>query len=101
MVHKFQNAHEARMDCNTVKSNSTKCAQYLTHLPFAPYSRFPTELASSLLLAFSLFALVAALSQFLCSESPYLSIKLHRIYVCYMNIMLDTHIALGIIHSFT
>jgi hypothetical protein len=33
----------------------------------SPYSRFPAELASILLLAFSLFALVAALSQCLCS----------------------------------
>jgi hypothetical protein len=33
-------------------------------------------------------ALVDALSQCLCSESPYLSIKLYRIYVCYTNITL-------------
>jgi hypothetical protein len=59
-----------------------KCAQYLTHLPLPPYSRFPAELVSILLLVFSLFALVAALSQCLCSDSPYLSIKLYPIYAC-------------------
>jgi hypothetical protein len=49
-----------------------KRAQYLTHLPLPPYSRFPAEFASILLLAFSLFALVDALSHCLCSESSYL-----------------------------
>jgi hypothetical protein len=44
-----------------------------------PYSRFPAELAAILPLPFSLFALVAALSHCLCSESPYLSIKLYCI----------------------
>jgi hypothetical protein len=39
-----------------------KRTQYLTHLPLPPFSRFPAELASIFLLAFSLFALVAALS---------------------------------------
>jgi hypothetical protein len=34
-----------------------------------------------------LFALVAALSQCLCSESPYLSIKLHRMYVFFIFIL--------------
>jgi hypothetical protein len=63
-----------------------KRAQYLTHLPLPPYPHFPAELASILLLAFSLFALVAALSNCLCSEIPYLSIKRYRIYVCYTNI---------------
>jgi hypothetical protein len=43
----------------------------------------PTQLASILLLAFLLSALVSALSQCLCSESPYLSIKLYRI--CLLN----------------
>jgi hypothetical protein len=65
----------------------------------APYSRFPTELATILLQAFSLFAVVAALSLCLCSENPYLSIKLYRIYVRYTNIMLC--IAFGIIRDFT
>jgi hypothetical protein len=74
-----------------------KRSQYLTHLLLSPYSRFS---ASILLLAFSLFALVAAaLSQCLCSESPYLSIKLYCIYVCYTNITLC--IAFGIICGFT
>jgi hypothetical protein len=54
-------------------------------------------LPRSLLLAFLLFALVAALSQCLCSQSPYLSIKLYSIYVCYMNITLC--IAFSIIRS--
>jgi hypothetical protein len=47
---------------------------------------------------FSLFALVAALSHCLCSESHCLSIKLYRIYVCYTNITL--YIAFGITHGF-
>jgi hypothetical protein len=67
----------------------------LTHLALPPYSRFPTELASVLLLAFSLFAIIAALSQCLCSESPYLSIKHYHIDVCYTNITL--YIAFGIV----
>jgi hypothetical protein len=50
---------------------------------FVLYPRFPAELAPILILAFSLFALVAMISHCLCSKSPYLSIKLYRIYVCY------------------
>jgi hypothetical protein len=64
-----------------------------------PYSCLPTEIASFLLLAYSLFALVAAFSQCWCSESPYLLTKLYRIYVCYMNIKL--YIAFDIIRGFT
>jgi hypothetical protein len=71
----------------------------MTHIPLSPYPRFLAELASILLLAFSLFALFAELSQCLCSESPYLSIKLYRTYVCYTNITL--YIAFGIIRVFT
>jgi hypothetical protein len=52
-----------------------------------------------MLLAFSLFALVAALSQCLCSKTPYLSIKLYRIYVCYTYITL--YVVVGIIRGFT
>jgi hypothetical protein len=52
-----------------------KCAQYLTHLPLPPYSHLHTEFAYILLLAFSLFTLVAALWQCLCSQSSYLSIN--------------------------
>jgi hypothetical protein len=48
---------------------------------FAPVLILPAELASTLLPAFSLFTLIATLSQCLCSESPYLSIKLYHIYV--------------------
>jgi hypothetical protein len=65
-----------------------KHTQYLIHLPLPLYSHFPAELASILLLAFLLFALVATLSQCLCSESPYLSIKLICIYICFTNVML-------------
>jgi hypothetical protein len=81
----------------TGENQQPKRAQCLTHIPLPPYSCFPTELASILLLAFSLFALLAVLSQYLCSESPHLSIKLYRIYVCYMDI---TYIAFGIIGDF-
>jgi hypothetical protein len=63
-----------------------------------PYPRFPAELASILLLAFSLLALVAALSQCLCAENHYLSVKLNRIYECNTNIVLD--IEFGIIGGF-
>jgi hypothetical protein len=76
----------------------TKRTQFLTDLPLFPHPRFPIEFASILLLAFSLFALVAALSQCLCSESPYLSFKLYRIYVCYTNITI--YIAFDIILCF-
>jgi hypothetical protein len=55
---------------------------------FVSMPMLPPKLASILLLAFSLFALVAALSQSLCSESTYVPIKLYSIYVCCMNIML-------------
>jgi hypothetical protein len=61
--------------------------------PRPPYSRFPAELASILLVPFLLFPLVVALSHCLCSESHYLSIKRYRIYVCYTNITL--YIAFG------
>jgi hypothetical protein len=83
------------MDRNMVKSSSPPRAQQLTALPFPPYSRFPAELATILLLVFPLFALVANLLQCFCSGSPYLSIKLYRIYVCCTNIAFD------IIHDFT
>jgi hypothetical protein len=75
-----------------------KRAQYLTYLPLPLYPCLPIELASILLLVFSLFILVAALSQCLYSESPYLSVKLYRIYACYMNITL--YIVFGIIRGF-
>jgi hypothetical protein len=94
-VRKFQNARQAR----TVEIQQPKPAQYLTHLPLPPYSRYPAELASILLLPFSLFPSVPPLSHCLCSESRYLSIKLYRIYVCYMNITL--YIAFGIVPGFT
>jgi hypothetical protein len=69
-----------------VKIQKLKRAQYLSHLPLTPYSRFPTELATIILLAISLFASFAALSQCLCSESPlpYLLVcMLHEYHVIY------------------
>jgi hypothetical protein len=54
-VHKFQKACQARTGRNG-EIQQFKRAQYLTHLPLPPYPRFPAELASILLLAFSLFA---------------------------------------------
>jgi hypothetical protein len=72
------------MDHNVVKSSSPNVPS-TDSSSFVPCPRFPTELASILLLAFTLFALVAALSQCLCSESPYSSIKLFRINACYTN----------------
>jgi hypothetical protein len=98
-VHKFQNVCQARTGRNMGKSSSPNAPQYLTQLPLPLYSRFPIELASILLLAFSLFALVATLSQCLCSESFYLSIKLYHIYVCHTQITL--YIATGIVRCLT
>jgi hypothetical protein len=76
-----------------------KCAQYLTHPSLPPYSCLPAELASIRLLPFLLFASDATLSQCLCSESPYLSIKLYCMYICYTNVTL--YIVFGIIRGFT
>jgi hypothetical protein len=45
----------------------------------SPRPRSAAELAFILLLAFSLFALVVAISHCLCSDSHYLSIKLYRL----------------------
>jgi hypothetical protein len=98
-VRTFHNVHQARTGPQHGVIQQPKRAQYLIHLSLSPYSHFPAELATILLLAFSLFVLVAALPQCLCSESSYLSIKLDHIYVCYTNIML--YIAFGIIGSFT
>ena len=52
-----------QLDCNMVKSSSPKRAQYLTHLPLSPSTRFPANFVTILLLAFSLLELFAALSQ--------------------------------------
>jgi hypothetical protein len=98
MVRKFQNERQTRTGRHG-EIQQPEGAQYLTRLPLPQYSCFLAELATILLLAFPLFALVAALSQCLCSESPYLSIKLYRIYVCYTNITL--YVAFGIIRGFT
>jgi hypothetical protein len=98
-VHNFQNARQATGGRNMAKSMSPNAPSTWLIFLCPPYSRFPTERVSILLLAFSLFALVTAISQCLCSKSSYLSIKLYRIYVCYTNITL--YIAFGIIRSFT
>jgi hypothetical protein len=92
-------ARQGRTGRNMVKYSNQKRVQYLTHLSLPPYPRFPAELAYILLLPFSLFASVPTLLHCLCSESPYLSIKLYRIYVCYTNITL--YIAFGIIRGLT
>ena len=70
MVHKFQNARQARAGRNVVKSSSPN-APVLDSSLFVPVPTLPRKL-STILLAFSLFELVAALSQCFCSESPYL-----------------------------
>jgi hypothetical protein len=77
MVRNFQNTRQVKADNNMVESNSPNAPSTLP-----PHLCFPAELAFILLLAFSLFAVFAALSQRLCSESPHLSIKLHYIYAC-------------------
>jgi hypothetical protein len=73
------------MGHNMVKSNSPNAPS--TWLFFlCPVPSFPTELASVMLLMFSLFTLVAEILQRLCSENPYLSIKLYHVYVCCMDV---------------
>jgi hypothetical protein len=67
-----QNTYQATSGIKHGKIQQPKRAQYMTRLPLPPYSCFTAELASILLLAFSLFASVAALSQCLYSENPYL-----------------------------
>jgi hypothetical protein len=95
-VCKSQSNRQMRVGRNKVKSSSPNS---LLVFLCPPYSRFPAELASILLLPFPLFPSVPPLSHCLCSESHYLSIKLYRIYVCYTNITL--YIAFGIIRGFT
>jgi hypothetical protein len=99
VFHKFQNARHTRTGHNMVKSSSPNAPSTWLIFLCPPHSRFPTELASILLVACSLFALVAMSSQCLCSESPYLSIKFYLIYVCYTNITL--YVAFSIIRSST
>jgi hypothetical protein len=98
-VRKFQNTRQAGSGRNMTKSSGPNMpsAWFIFLCPL--YSRFPAELASILLLALSMFSLVAELSQCLCSESPYLSIKCYHIYVCCTNITLC--IAFVIIRGFT
>jgi hypothetical protein len=61
----FKNSHQVRTGCNMVKSSNPNSP--ITWLIFLcpKYSHFLAELASILLLAFSLFALVAAISVFI------------------------------------
>ena len=68
MVHKFQNARQARTGRNMVKS-SCPIAPSTWLNSFVPVPTLPRKIATILLLAFSLFELVAALSQCLCVES--------------------------------
>ena len=67
----FQNARQARTDRNMVKSSSpnapSTCSPSFVSVPTLSH-----KLATILLVAFSLFELVAVSSQFLCSGSPYL-----------------------------
>jgi hypothetical protein len=82
------------MGHNMVKS-AAQTHPVLDSSSLAPVLNFPAELASILLLTFLLFTLVAALSQCLCSENPYLSIKLYHIYVCYTNIVFGITVFVG------
>jgi len=66
MVHKFQNARQARTGRN-IEIQQHKRA--LDSSSFVLVPTLPRKLATILLLAFSLFELVAALSQDLCSGS--------------------------------
>jgi hypothetical protein len=68
-VHKFQNARQARTGRNMVKSSSPNAPSTWTQSFLVPIPTLPRKLATILLLAFSLFELVAALLQCLCSES--------------------------------
>jgi hypothetical protein len=79
---KFQNARQTRTAVISLNPAS-QTRPVLDLSSFFPYSRFPAECSSILHQAFSLFALAAALSQCLCSESPYLSIKFHILLTVY------------------
>jgi hypothetical protein len=96
-AHNLKNARQETTSRNMVKFSSPN-APGTWPSSFAPVLMLPRKICSILLLAFSLFALVATLSQCLFSESPYLSIKPSRIYVCYTNITL--YIAFSIIRGF-
>jgi hypothetical protein len=67
------------MGRNTAKHSTHKRGPYLTHLRLPPYSRFSAELAFVLFIAFSLFALVSALSQpYLCVLHEYQTAPMAR-----------------------
>ena len=72
MVHKFQKARQARTSRNMVESISPIALSIWLIFLYPRTHASPQKLATILLLAFSLFELVVALSQYLCSESPYL-----------------------------
>jgi len=59
---------QARTGCNMVKSSNPNTPSTYSS-SFVPIPVLPRKLATILLLAFSLFELVTALSLFLCSES--------------------------------
>ena len=67
-VHKFENARQVRTSRNMVKPNS-QTRPVLDSSSFVPVPTLPHKLVTILLLAFSLFELVAALSQCFCSEN--------------------------------
>jgi len=68
MVHKFKNVQQARTGCNMAKSSSPNA--HSTWLIFLfPHTHASHKLATILLLAFSLFELVAMLLQCARSES--------------------------------
>jgi hypothetical protein len=67
---------------------------------FVPVPKLPRRTCLYVYFASSVLAVrISCVTAVFVSESHYLSIKLHRIYVCYMNITLYT--AFGIISGFT
>jgi hypothetical protein len=68
MVHKFQNAFQTTTGRNMVKSISPNASSTRV-IFFVPVPTLPRKFATILLLAFSLYELVAVLSQCLFSES--------------------------------
>jgi hypothetical protein len=86
---------------NMVRPSSPNMSiTWLTLLcPVPTLPRRTYQHSASSVLAVRMRSRVPALSQYLLSESPYLSIKLQRIYACYTNITL--YIPVGIIRCFT
>jgi hypothetical protein len=84
-VCKSQNARQARTGRNMVKSSIPNAPSTYSS-SFVPVPTLPHR--TCLYSASSVLAVCIScrLSQCLCSLSPYLSIKLYHIYVCYRNI---------------